>query len=147
MKVVLKQDVKTIGKKDGMYEVSDGYARNFLFPRKLAVPADAAAVNEVKTKAEAQQHRAQEELAAAKALAAKLEGKTVSLKAKAGQGGRLFGSVTSKDIAAALSKAVGEPVDKRKVVLDGDIKNFGTYLVEVKVYPQVIANVSVRVEE
>lgn len=147
MKVVLKQDVKTIGKKDGMYEVSDGYARNFLFPRKLAVPADAAAVNEVKTKAEAQQHHADAELAAAKALAAKLEGKTVSLKAKAGQGGRLFGSVTSKDIAAALSSAVGEPVDKRKVVLDGDIKNFGTYLVEVKVYPQVIANVSVRVEE
>lgn len=147
MKVVLKQDVKSIGKKDGMYEVSDGYARNFLFPRKLAVPADAAAVNEVKTKAEARQHRADEELAAAKALAAKLEGKTVSLKAKAGQGGRLFGSVTSKDIAAALTQAVGEPVDKRKVVLDGDIKNFGTYLVEVKVYPQVIANVSVRVEE
>ena len=103
MKVVLKQDVKNIGKKDGMYEVSDGYARNFLFPRKLAVPADAAAVNEVKSKAAAQEHHRAEALAAAQALAARIDGKTVSVKAKAGKEGRLFGSVTAKDIAAAVS--------------------------------------------
>jgi large subunit ribosomal protein L9 len=147
MKIVLKQDVKTIGKKDGMYEVSDGYARNFLFPRGLAVPADAAAVNVVKTKAAAQQHHAAEELAAAQALANKLNGQTVALKAKAGKGGRLFGSVTGKDIAEALSAKVGETVDKRKIVMDGDIKSFGSYEVEVKVYPKVTAKLTVKVEE
>ena len=147
MKIVLKQDVKSIGKKDGVYEVSDGYARNFLFPRGLAVQASASAVNEVKTKAAAKQHHAAEELAAAQALAKKIEGKTVALKAKAGQGGRLFGSVTAKDIAEGLSKLVGEPVDKRKIVLDGDIKNFGSYEVEVKVYPKVTAKLTVKVEE
>lgn len=147
MKVVLKQDVKNIGKKDGMYEVSDGYARNFLFPRKLAVPADAAAVNEVKSKAAAQEHHRAEALAAAQALAASIDGKTVSVKAKAGKEGRLFGSVTAKDIAAAVSSALGETVDKRKIVLDGDIKAFGTYEVELKVYPQVTAKIRVAVTE
>ena len=138
MKVVLKQDVKSIGKKDELHEVSDGYARNYLLPRGLAVAADAAAVNEVRTKAAASEHHAAEELANAQALA---------IKAKAGQGGRLFGSVTSKDIAAALTQKVGEPVDKRKIVLDGDIKNFGSYEVEVKVYPKVTAKLTVKVEE
>ena len=147
MKVVLKQDVKGIGKKDEMHEVSDGYARNFLFPRKLAVAADAAAINEVKTKAAATEHHAAEALAAAKALAAKLNGSTVTVKAKAGSNGRLFGSVTAKDIAAALSKTVGETVDKRKIVLDADIKQFGIFDVEVKVYPQVSAKVHVDVTE
>lgn len=147
MKIVLKQDVKSIGKKDGVYEVSDGYARNFLFPRGLAVEASASAVNEVKTKAAAKQHHAAEELAAAQALAQKIQGKTVALKGKAGQGGRLFGSITAKDIAGILSKLVGEPVDKRKVVLDADIKAFGTYEVEVRVYPQVVAKLKVKVEE
>ena len=114
MKVVLKQDVKSIGKKDELHEVSDGYARNYLLPRGLAVAADAAAVNEVRTKAAASEHHAAEELANAQALAKKLNGQIVAIKAKAGQGGRLFGSVTSKDIAAALTQKVGEPVDKRK---------------------------------
>ena len=142
MKVVLKQDVKSIGKKDELHEVSDGYARNYLLPRGLAVAADAAAVNEVRTKAAASEHHAAEE-----ALAKKLNGQIVAIKAKAGQGGRLFGSVTSKDIAAALTQKVGEPVDKRKIVLDGDIKNFGSYEVEVKVYPKVTAKLTVKVEE
>jgi large subunit ribosomal protein L9 len=113
----------------------------------LAVPADAAAVNVVKTKAAAQQHHAAEELAAAQALANKLNGQTVALKAKAGKGGRLFGSVTGKDIAEALSAKVGETVDKRKIVMDGDIKSFGSYEVEVKVYPKVTAKLTVKVEE
>ena len=94
MKVVLKQDVKSIGKKDELHEVSDGYARNYLLPRGLAVAADAAAVNEVRTKAAASEHRAASELASAQALAKKLDGLGVCIKAKAGQGGRLFGSVT-----------------------------------------------------
>ena len=96
MKVVLKQDVKSIGKKDELHEVSDGYARNYLLPRGLAVAADAAAVNEVRTKAAASEHHAAEELANAQALAKKLNGQIVAIKAKAGQGGRLFGSVTSR---------------------------------------------------
>ena len=147
MKVVLKQDVKSIGKKDELHEVSDGYARNYLLPRGLAVAADAAAVNEVRTKAAASEHHAAEELANAQALAKKLNGQIVAIKAKAGQGGRLFGSVTSKDSAAALTQKVGEPVDKRKIVLDGDIKNFGSYEVEVKVYPKVTAKLTVKVVE
>ena len=147
MKVVLKQDVKSIGKKDELHEVSDGYARNYLLPRGLAVAADAAAVNEVRTKAAAVEHHAAQELAAAQALAKKINGQTVTLKAKAGQGGRLFGSVTAKDIAAALGQKVGESIDKRKIVMDGDIKNFGSYQIEVKVYPKVAAKLTVKVEE
>ena len=133
MKVVLKQDVKSIGKKDELHEVSDGYARNYLLPRGLAVAADAAAVNEVRTKAAASEHHAAEELANAQALAKKLNGQIVA--------------ITAKDIAGGLSKLVGEPVDKRKIVLDGDIKNFGSYEVEVKVYPKVTAKLTVKVEE
>lgn len=147
MKVVLKQDVKSIGKKDEMHEVSDGYARNFLFPRKLAVPADASAVNELKTKDAATEFHAAQQLAAAKTLAEKLNGKTITITAKAGQGGRLFGSVTAKDIAAELTKLAGEEVDKRKVALKSDIKTFGSYEVEVKVYPKVAAKVTVSVKE
>ena len=147
MKVVLKQDVKSIGKKDELHEVSDGYARNYLLPRGLAVEADAAAVIEVRTKAAAVEHRAAQELAAAQKLEKKIDGRTVTLKAKAGQGGRLFGSVTAKDIAETLARETGEQIDKRKIVMDGDIKNFGAYTIEVKVYPKVAAKLTVRVEE
>ena len=147
MKVVLKADVKGTGKKDQMVEVSDGYARNFLLPRGLAVIANAAAVNEVKTKESAKRHHAEVELADAQATAKKIGGMTVTVKAKAGQGGRLFGAVTGKDIAEAVNKAAGVSIDKRKVVLDADIKNYGQYEVEIKVYPSVTAKVTVVVEE
>ena len=147
MKVVLIKDVKDLGKKDQMVEVSDGYARNFLMPRKLAIIANSTAVNEVKTKESAKKHHAQVELDAAKAVAAKLEGSTVSIKAKAGQGGRLFGAITAKDIAEAIEKKAGEVIDKRKVVLDKDIKNFGNYQIEVKIHVGVAATVTVIVEE
>ena len=147
MKVVLKADVKGTGKKDQMVEVSDGYARNFLLPRGLAVAANAAAVNEVKTKESAKRHHAEVELADAQATAKKIGGMTVTVKAKAGQGGRLFGAVTGKDIAEAVNKAADVSIDKRKVVLDADIKNYGQYEVEIKVYPSVTAKVTVVVEE
>ena len=147
MKVVLKTDVKGTGKKDEMVEVSDGYARNFLLPRGLAVAANAAAVNEVRTKESAKRHHAEVELADAQATAKKIGGMTVTVKAKAGQGGRLFGAVTGKDIAEAVNKTVGVSIDKRKVVLDADIKNYGPYEVEIKVYPSVTAKVTVVVEE
>lgn len=147
MKVVLKQDVNSIGKKDELHEVSDGYARNFLFPRGLAIAANAAAVNEVKTKDAAQEYHVAQELSSAQAIADKINNKTIVLKAKAGQGGRLFGSITGKDIAAELSKLVGAEIDKRKVALKTDIKAFGTYTVDIKVFPKVIAKVIVQVEE
>ena len=147
MKVILKQDVKTIGKKDEIHEVSDGYARNFLFPRGLAAPADAAAVNMARTKSEAKEHHAAEALAAAQALADKVKDKTVTLKAKGGASGRLFGKVTAKDVAEALSKAVGTELDKRKVELERDIKDFGTYSATVKLHPGVSAAFKVKVEE
>ena len=147
MKVILKQDVKTIGKKDEIHEVSDGYARNFLFPRGLAAPADAAAVNMARTKSEAKEHHAAEALAAAQALADKVKDKTVTLKAKGGASGRLFGKITAKDVAEALSKAVGTELDKRKVELERDIKDFGTYSATVKLHPGVSAAFKVKVEE
>ena len=147
MKIILKQDVKTIGKKDEIHEVSDGYARNFLFPRGLAAPADAAAVNMARTKSEAKEHHAAEALAAAQALADKVKDKTVTLKAKGGASGRLFGKITAKDVAEALSKAVGTELDKRKVELERDIKDFGTYSATVKLHPGVSAAFKVKVEE
>lgn len=147
MKVILKQDVKTIGKKDEIHEVSDGYARNFLFPRGLAAPADAAAVNMARTKSEAREHHAAEALAAAQALADKVKDKTVTLKAKGGASGRLFGKVTAKDVAEALSKVAETEIDKRKVELERDIKDFGTYSAAVKLHPGVSAAFKVKVEE
>lgn len=147
MKVVLKQDVKGIGKKDQMVEVSDGYGRNFLLPRKLAVEASASAVNDIKNKESAKQHHAEVELEEAKAAAAKINGKTVTIRAKAGQGGRLFGAVTAKDIADAVEKELGQQMDKRKFVLDHEIKNYGRYEITVKIYPNVSAKLAVAVEE
>lgn len=147
MKVVLKKDVNGSGKKDQLVEVSDGYARNFLIPRGLAVVADGAAINEVKTKENAKQHHAAVELENAQQTAKKIDGTTVTIKAKAGQGGRLFGAVTAKDIAEAIGKITGETVDKRKIVLDADIKNYGRYEIEVKVHPGVVAKLAVVVEE
>ena len=147
MKVILKQDVKTIGKKDEIHEVSDGYARNFLFPRGLAAPADAAAGNMARTKSEAKEHHAAEALAAARALADTVKDKTVTLKAKGGASGRLFGKITAKDVAEALSKVAGTEIDKRKVELERDIKDFGTYSATVKLHPGVSAPFKVKVEE
>ncbi len=147
MKVVLTQDVKNIGKKDEMHEVSDGYARNFLFPRGLAAPATAAAINTVKTKEAARQHHEAEERAAAETLRQQLDGQTVVLKAKGGQSGRLFGAVTVKDIAAQLARQ-GIEIDKRKLSLNTrEIKDFGDYEAEAKIAAGVAAKFTVKVEE
>lgn len=147
MKVVLKQDVKSIGKKDEMHEVSDGYARNYLMPRGLAVPANAAAMNTVNTKQAAQRHHAQQQQDAAKEMAQKIQGSTLCIKAKGGQSGRLFGAVTLKDIAKAL-EGQGLQVDKRKLVLPvREIKDYGSYEVEVKVAAGISAKFTLSVEE
>ena len=146
MKVLLLQDVKSIGKKNEIHEVSDGYARNLLFPRKLAAPADATAMNMVRTKNEAKEHHAAEALAAAQALAASINDQTILIKAKGGASGRLFGKITVKEVATALSQKVKAEIDKRKVDLDKDIKDFGTYNASVKLHPSVTANFKVKVE-
>ena len=147
MKIVLKEDVKNIGKKDEMHEVSDGYARNYLLPRGLAVEADSAAMNEVKTKQAAKAHREAEELAAAQDVAKRIEGTTVVINAKGGQSGRLFGAVTTKDIAAALAKK-GIEIDRRKLQLDvREIKDFGSYQIVAKIMAGVSAKFTCSVEE
>ncbi len=147
MKVVLLADVKGSGKKGELVNVSDGYARNFLFPKKLAKEANAQAMNELKNAEEAKAYKVKTETEAAKKAAGILEGKTVRLTAKAGQGGRLFGSVTAKEIAEALKEQFGVEIDKRKIAIDGDIKAFGTYSCEIKLYAGITAKVYVMVAE
>lgn len=146
MKVLLKQDVKGQGKAGQVVNVSDGYARNFLFPRQLAVPADSQVMNELRTKEEAAQYHARVEKEAALSAAAALKGKTVKISAKAGNGGRLFGAVTTKEVADALEKQFGIKVDKRKITMD-DIKAYGSYTAEVKLHSGVVAQVTVQVSE
>ena len=146
MKVILLQDVKGHGKKGELCNVSDGYARNFLFPKKLAVEADNAALNELKNREQAAAHHKQEEINAAKETAAKLNGKTVTIKAKAGSNGKLFGSVTSKEIASEIAKSLGIEIDRTKMSV-ADIKNFGEYTAEIKLYTGITAKITVKVTE
>lgn len=146
MEVILKKDVKGLGKAGEKVKASDGYARNFLFPKGLAVEANAQTLTEYKNSEASKQHKIDVEIAAAKEAKAKLDGKTVRLTAKAGQNGRLFGSVTAKDVAQAISDQLGVAVDKRKLSV-ADIKNFGTYSAEVKLYTGISATVTVEVTE
>ena len=146
MKVILKQDVKGHGKKGELVTVSDGYARNFLFPRGLAAEADAQAMNELKNKEEAARFHEEQEKKAAKETAQAVDGKVLKLTAKAGQGGRLFGSVTAKEVAEELAAQFGVKLDKRKIQM-ADIKAFGTYEAEIKLGYGFPAKVSVMVTE
>lgn len=146
MKVVLLADVKGKGKKGELCQVSDGYARNFLFPKNLAVPADNAALSELKSREEAKEHHKKEEMDEARAAAEKLNGKSVTLHAKAGAGGRLFGSVTSKEVAEEISRALGVAVNHKKMHMS-DIKNFGEYTAEIRLYPGISAKLTVNVTE
>lgn len=147
MKVVLLEDVRGSGKKGSLVNVSDGYARNFLFPRGLAKEANAQVMNELKNAEDAKAYRMKKETEEAKEAAKAISGKTVSFFVKAGQGGRLFGSVTAKEISEELKKAFHVDVDKRKITLDGDIKAFGTFPCEVRLYSGVSAKIYVMVGE
>ena len=147
MKVLLKADVKGQGKKGEIINVSDGYARNFLFPRKLAVVADAKAENEVKMKKEAEIHKIEYEKQKAKELGEKLSQITLKVTSTASPDGKLYGSVTSSHIAEALKSQENIDFDKRKILLDEHIKSFGTYVVEIKVYPEITASVTVVVTD
>ena len=144
MKVVLLADVKGSGKKDQIVEVSDGYARNFLFPKKLAIPADNQAINIIKNKEASQAHKVEVERAEARDIAAKLENAIVKIETGAGADDRLYGAVTSKDVVEALKAQHGITVDKRKVTMD-PIKTLGKYTPAVKLYTDISAVIHVHV--
>lgn len=146
MKVILKQDVKGLGKKEQMVEASDGYARNFLFPRGLAVEASATNVNIMKTKKEAEANKKEKEIAQAKDLAKKIKDITLTLKVKAGDNGKLFGSITSKDVAEAMKTQQKLEIDKKKLVMPDSLKSVGTFEVEVKLYPEISSKFTVKIE-
>lgn len=143
MKVILNHDVKGTGKKGQLVEVSDGYARNFLFPRKLAAEATQGNVKEAAAKLEAQAHKRELERQEALKKAQELRGKTVTVYAKTGENGRLFGAVTNKEIAARLEKELGLAVDKKDIVLSEPIKALGTYSVEIKPFANISVNINV----
>ena len=145
MKVILNQDVKGTGKKGDLANVSDGYARNFLFPRKLAVEANAQAMNEKNTKESAAAFRLAEEKAAAEAKKAKIHGKTLKIVGKAGQSGKLFGSITPKEIVEVLKNQYGLDIDKKKISLKSEIKTFGTFECDVKLYTGIVAEMNIEV--
>ena len=144
MKVILLQDVKKMGKKGDVIEASDGYARNYLFPRKLAEEATANALHVVNAKKENERKKKLAELEAAQKLAAELKGKEVTINAKAGDNGRLFGAITNKDVAEAINSESNLSIDKKKVVVN-TIKVAGTYEVEVKLYPEVSTKMKVNI--
>lgn len=147
MKVILKQDVKGLGKKESMVEVSDGYARNYLIPRGIAVEASSNNINVMNTKKEAEKTRKERELAQAKALAEKLGSTTVVIKGKAGDNGKLFGSITNKDISDKLKADFKLDIDKKKIILPDSLKSLGSTEVEVKLYPEVSAKITVKIEQ
>ena len=146
MKVILQQDVKSLGKKGELVNTSDGYARNYLFPRNLAIEANSQAMTELKNREDSKKHKIAVETDAAKKAAEQINGKSIKIKAKAGQGGRLFGSVTPKEIAEHIRKEYSIDIDRRKITVP-DIKAFGSYAATVKLYQGVTADFTVMVTE
>ncbi len=147
MKVILLEDVKGTGKKGQIVNASDGYANNFLLPKKLAVAATNDNLNSIKLQKKAEEKRKAEELAAAKELAEKLGKKDIKISVKTGDNGKLFGSVTNKEIAAAIEQQTGLVIDKKKIVLNDQIKMVGTRHVNIKLHPEVTAEVKVIISE
>lgn len=147
MKIILLQDVKSLGKQGEIVNVSDGYARNFILPKKLGVEANAGNLNDLKLQKENEEKRAKELLAAAKELAEDLETKEVVVKMKSGEGGKTFGSISSKEIAAEAKKQCDLELDKKKIQLPEAIKALGVYEVNVKLHPKVTGKLKVKVIE
>ena len=147
MKVVLLADVKSQGKQGQVINVSDGYAQNFLFPKKLAVPADNQVLTEIKGKEDSRLHNIEMEKKAAQDIAEKLKNITVSIKTQGGADGRTYGSVTAKDIAEALEKQHKIKVDRRKITLEFPIRAFGVYILDVKLYTDISGKIKVAVTE
>lgn len=147
MKVILQQDVKALGKKGDLVEVSDGYARNFILPKKIGVEANNANINDLKLKKANEEKRAAENLAKAQEFKQELEDKVIAVSIKAGAGGKVFGAVTGKEIAQAAKEQYGYEIDKKKIVLKESIKSFGVYEVPLKLHPKVTATLRVQVKE
>ncbi len=147
VKVVLLKDVKGQGKKDQIVDVSDGYARNFLLPKGLAAEASGSVLNDIKNKEASRAHKIELEREAAREIAAKLESITVSLKVKSGGAGRMYGSVTAKDIAEALEAQQGIKIDRRKMVMNEPVKQYGTYRIDVKLFTDVSGKITLSVTE
>lgn len=147
MEVILLQDVKSLGKKGDIVKVSDGYARNFIFPKKLGVEKNTKSLNDLKLQRAAEEKHRQEILAEAKALGETIGKQSVTLKIKSGEGGRTFGSVSTKEIAVALKEQLKLDIDKKKLVLPEPIRTLGTTVVPVKLHPEVTAELTVKVVE
>lgn len=147
MKVILLQDVKSLGKKDDIVEVSDGYARNYVLPKKVGIEATPKNLNDLKLKKDHENKVAAENLAKATELANKMNEEHVTLSIKVGEGGRTFGSVSSKEIAEAMKKQLGHEIDKKKIVLKEPIRSVGTHIVDIKLHTKVTAHMSVKVTE
>ncbi len=147
MKVILLEDVKALGKKGDIVTVSDGYARNMILPKKLGVEATSKNLNDLKLQNRHAEKVAQENLEAAQALAKELEDKKIELKMKSGEGGRTFGSISTKEIAAAAKKQLNMELDKKKMILKDPIKALGTYEIQIRLHPQVTGSFMVHVSE
>ncbi|MGI6145019.1 MAG: 50S ribosomal protein L9 [Clostridia bacterium] len=147
MKVILKQDIKGTGKKDEIINVAEGYARNYLFPKGLAVEATAGNLKELARKKKSQDIKEERELQQAQELAEKLKKVSLSIPVKTGEGGRLFGSISNRDIAEILEKEKGLKIDKRKIELEGTIKELGSYPVTIKLHQQVSVQIQVKIVE
>ena len=146
MKLVLLQDVKALGKKGQLVSASDGYARNFLIPKGLAKEANAQAMNEYKNAENSKKYKTEQEIAAANSAKATLDGKTLEIKTKAGKSGKLFGAVTTKDVAANIKQQFSLDIDKHKITMN-DIKDLGTYTAKIKLYTGITAEINVTVSE
>lgn len=147
MKVVLLKDVKKVGKKGEIVDVSDGYARNFLIAKKMGIEATSQAINDVKMKQAADDRHKAEELAAAKELGIKLKDMSITVSIKAGEGGRTFGSISTKEITIAAMEQLNLNIDKKKIVLKDPIKTLGSHVVTLKLHPKVTAELMVKVVE
>ncbi len=147
MKVILLQDVKSVGKKGDIIDANDGYARNFLLPKKMAVEANSKNLNDLKLQNANEEKMAAQRLKDAQDLAKEIESKTVTVFMKAGEGGKTFGSISGKEIAAAFKEQHGLELDKKKLVMEEPIRSFGTYNVDIKLHPQVTGIVKVKVQE
>ena len=147
MKVILLEDVKSLGKKGQLVEVNAGYARNFILPKKLGIEATSKNINDLKLQKAHEDKVAAEQLAAAKVLAEELKNKSVELKMKVGEGGRTFGAISTKEIAAAAKEQLGYELDKKKISVDEPIKSLGVLNVKIKLHPKVTADLKVKVTE
>ena len=147
MKVILLEDVKSLGKKGEIVNVSDGYARNMILPKKLGLEATSKNLNDLKLQNQHAEKVAQENLEAARNFAEELKDKKVEVKMKAGEGGRTFGSISTKEIAEAAKKQLGLELDKKKMILKDPIKSLGTYEIQIRLHPQVTGTFSVHVSE